>query len=110
MITGELFFSLFLFLNNSCPPIAGLALLYSAVLLITPPVRRELLRARAAQQGRVLQALDQIHRFLHVGDWKVFYILGINMEPLVFGELMVEFSEQLEDTFRNIAGQQVTQI
>ena len=69
-----------------------------------------MLRTRAAQQGRVLQALDQIHRFLHVGDWKVFYILGVNMEPLVFGELMVEFSEQLEGTFRNIAAQQVTQI
>ena len=96
--------------STPAPPIAGLALLYSAILLITPPVRRELLRTRAAQQGRVIQALDQIHRFLHVGDWKVFYILGINMEPLVFGELMVEFSEQLEDTFRNIAGHQVTQI
>ena len=74
------------------------------------PVRRELLRTRAAQQGRVLQAMDEINRFLHVGDWKVFYILGINMEPLVFGELMVEFSEQLGDTFRNMGGHQVTQI
>ena len=27
-------------------------------------------------------------RFLQVGDWKVFYILGLNMEPLVFGELV----------------------
>ena len=96
--------------STQASPAAGLSLLYSAILLITPPVRRELLRTRAAQQGRVLQALDQVHRFLHMGDWKVFYILGINMEPLVFGELMVEFSEQLEDTFRNIAGQQVTQI
>ena len=22
---------------------------------------------------------------MEVGDWKIFYILGINMEPLVFG-------------------------
>ena len=22
---------------------------------------------------------------MQVGDWKIFYILGINMEPLVFG-------------------------
>ena len=94
----------------SPPPAAGLSLLYSAVLLITPPIRRELLRTRAAQQGRVLQALDQVHRFLQLGDWKVFYILGINMEPLVFGELVVAFSEQLDDTFRHIAGHQVTQI
>ena len=97
-------------LHSAPSPAAGLSLLYSALLLITPPIRRELLRTRAAQQGRVLQALDQVHRFLQLGDWKVFYILGINMEPLVFGELMVEFSEQLEGTFRNIAGQQVTQI
>ena len=54
--------------------------------------------------------MDHISRFLYLGDWKVFYILGINMEPLVFGELVVEFSQQLEDTFRNMAGHQVTQI
>ena len=54
--------------------------------------------------------MGEIHRFLHVGDWKVLYILGLNMEPLVFGELVVEFSEQLGDTFRNMAGHQVTQI
>ena len=84
--------------------------MYSAILLIASPVRRTLLRSRAAQQGKVLQAMDQVNRFLHMGDWKVFYTLGINMEPLVFGELMVEFSEQLDDTFRNIAGHQVTQI
>ena len=58
----------------------------------------------------MLHALDQVSRFLHMGDWKVFYILGINMEPLVFGELVVAFSEQLDDTFRHIAGHQVTQI
>ena len=58
----------------------------------------------------MLNALDQVSRFLHMGNWKVFYILGINMEPLVFGELVVEFSEQLDHTFRHIAGHQVTQI
>ena len=27
----------------------------------------------------------KVNRFMEVGDWKIFYILGINMEPLVFG-------------------------
>ena len=60
-----------------------------------------LARSRAAHQSGALNALDQVNfltksqknrftcsqvnRFMQVGDWKIFYILGINMEPLVFG-------------------------
>ena len=62
-----------------------------------------LLRSRAAQQQGALSALDQVNRKLELGDWKIFYILGLNMEPLVFGELMMEFAEQLKDGNHNIA-------
>ena len=53
-------------------------------------------RSRAAQQSGALAALDDVSRYIELGDWKVFYILGINMEPLVFGELVMEFAEQLK--------------
>ena len=32
-----------------------------------------------------------------MGDWKLLHILGMNMEPLVFGELVVELAEQMKD-------------
>lgn len=61
---------------------------------------------------------------MEVGDWKIFYILGINMEPLVFGterrilrtrndliylgELMEEFAKQIEDANHNSVTQEGT--
>ena len=91
-----------------------MSLLYSAFLLIAPSVRTMLLRSRAAQQQGALSALDQVNRKLELGDWKIFYILGLNMEPLVFGELMVEFAEQMKDGNHNITSddraRKITQI
>ena len=61
-----------------------------------------MLRSRAAHQGRVTAALDDVTRRLHVGDWKLLHILGMNMEPLVFGELVVELAEQMKDKHANL--------
>ena len=55
----------------------------------------------------------QVSRQMEIGDWKLFYILGLNMEPLVFGELMTEFAEQLKDGNHNVsqdADKRVTRI
>ena len=63
-----------------------------------------MLRSRAAQQVRVMAALDDVTRKLQVGDWKLLHILGINKEPLVFGELVVELAEQMKDTNQDSLG------
>ena len=60
-----------------------------------------MLRSRAAHQGRVTAALDDVTRNLHMGDWKLLHILGMHMEPLVFGELVVELAEQMKDSNHN---------
>ena len=60
-----------------------------------------MLRSRAAHQVRVINALDDVVAKLELGDWKLLHILGINMEPLVFGELMVELAEQMKDSNHN---------
>jgi len=85
--------------------ITGLNLLYSGFLLISPSVRNLLLRTRTAQHSGAMSALDDITRHLEMGDWKVFHILGVNMEPLVFGELIMEFADQLKDANHNISHQ-----
>ena len=56
-----------------------------------------MLRSRAAHQGGATAALDQIGRNFKMGDWKLLHILGLNMEPLVFGELVVELADQMKD-------------
>ena len=58
-----------------------------------------MLRSRAAHQGLVTAALDEVTRKLHMGDWKLLHIL--NMEPLVFGEMVVELAEQMKDAYHN---------
>ena len=66
-------------------------------------------RTRAAKQAGALTALDDVSRYFELGDWKVFYILGINMEPLVFGELVMEFADQIKDA-RLARDKKITQI
>ena len=60
-----------------------------------------MLRSRAAHQPQVMTALDKVGPKLKVGDWKLLHTLGKNMEPVVFGELVVEFAKQLEDSNHN---------
>ena len=66
-----------------------------------------MLRSRAAHQGRVTTALDYVTSKLQVGDWKLLHILGMNMEPLVFGELVVELAEQMKDDNHNTMEQEM---
>ena len=87
--------------------ITSLSLLYSAFLFSAPAVRNMMLRSRAAHQGRVIAALDVVTRKLQVGDWKLLHILGMNMEPLVFGELVVELAEQMKDGNHNTMEQEM---
>ena len=56
-----------------------------------------MLRSRAAHQGGATLAVDQMARKLHMGDWKLLHILGMNMEPMVFGELVVELADQMKE-------------
>ena len=60
-----------------------------------------MLRSRAAHQGGATAALDQIARNFKMGDWKLLHILGLNMEPLVFGELVVELADQMRKDVMN---------
>ena len=84
-----------------------LSLLYSEFLFSAPAVRNMMLRSRAAHQGRVIAALDYVTSKLQVGDWKLLHILGMNMEPLVFGELVVELAEQMKDDNHNTMEQEI---
>lgn len=85
--------------------VTGFSLLYSSFLLIAPTVRNMMLRTRTAHQTTVNAAMEEVTAKLHLGDWKLLYILGINMEPLVFGELVVELAEQMKDANHNMVEQ-----
>ena len=76
-----------------------------------------LLHSRAAHQSHVTAAIDSIANRLQLGDWKLLNILGCNMEPLVFGELLVEIDNLIkreenkkEEEERNFINTFVTKI
>ena len=95
----------------------GLCLLHSCLLLLTPSVRKMMLHGRAAHQTHVTTAIDSIAHRLQVGDWTLLYTLGCNMEPLVFGELVVEIDnifqkekEEKEEEEKNLLEKFVTRL
>jgi len=88
--------------------ITGITLVYSGFLLCAPSVRNMMLRSRSAHQPSATNALDEITRRLQVGDWKLLHILGKNMEPMVFGELVIELADQMKDANHNSRREQDT--
>ena len=44
--------------------------------------------------------LDEIGRGLELGDWKLLYLLGRNMEPVVFGEFLRELHSAMKERAR----------
>jgi len=78
-----------------------ISLIYHVFLLMAPSIRNMMLRSRAAHQAATTLALDQVYGKLQVGDWRLIYLLGCNMEPRVFGELIQEMATQLGDRNHN---------
>jgi hypothetical protein len=74
--------------------VTGLALLFRAVVIAGPRVRMYLLHARSrlAQQDQI----ETISHNCQIGDWFVLYLLGKNIEPLVFKELVEDLAKKLE--------------
>lgn len=53
-------------------------------------------QARGRWAGR--NNLDLIAKKCNLGDWFLIYHLGRNMEPMVYGEFLKEFSKELENS------------
>jgi len=57
-------------------------------------VTKMYLRSRTLDQQEI--RLDDMGDNFEVGDWKLLYLLGRNMEPLVFGEFLRELHNALK--------------
>ncbi len=71
------------------------SLLYHIFFMITPAATKMYLGARAMNQREL--GLDEIARHCELGDWKLLYLLGRNMEPVVLGEFLRELADVLEE-------------
>lgn len=52
---------------------------------------------------RNLQVINGISNKLEVGDWWILYMLGRNLEPLVYREVVSELSKKVETNESNNA-------
>ncbi|KAK2706647.1 innexin inx2-like [Artemia franciscana] len=74
--------------------LTGLALIYRALIVMSPKARQFLLKnqARLSKQADI----NLINNKCLPGDWFVLMQLGKNMEPLIYMELIGELSERLQ--------------
>ncbi|VEN36405.1 unnamed protein product [Callosobruchus maculatus] len=73
--------------------LSGLAICYSAAVVLMPSTRETILKRRF--RFGAPNAVDTIIRKTQVGDFLVLHLLGQNTNQLVFGEILDEFVRRL---------------
>lgn len=73
--------------------LSGLAIVYSAAVILLPSTRETILKRRFRFGSD--NAVDTIIRKTQVGDFLLLHLLGQNMNILVFGEILDEFVRRL---------------
>lgn len=68
----------------------------SVVIIASPKVRRYIMNAR----NRLVPSkiAHQVSDSLDIGDWWLMYMLGRNLEPTIYRDVMVQLAKDDEDT------------
>jgi len=74
--------------------VSGLALLYRLVVLLAPQVRSFLLRSRASMAP--IYEVDAVSNKCQIGDWFVLLLLGKNIDPLIYKELICDLASKFQ--------------
>ncbi|KAJ4427812.1 Innexin inx1 [Periplaneta americana] len=77
----------------------GLLLLYRLAIILFPSLRPHLLHARNRMVPREVAAA--ISRKTDIGDWWILYMLGRNMDPIIYREVMAELAKKIETAASN---------
>ncbi|PSN49606.1 Innexin inx1 [Blattella germanica] len=72
----------------------GLLVVYRALIIAMPSIRPKLLHARNRMVPREVAAA--ISRKTDVGDWWILYMLGRNMDPLIYREVIAELAKKID--------------
>lgn len=72
----------------------GGLIIYRMVILFSPSVRPRLLHARNGTIPK--EAAYAISKKTDVGDWWIIYMLGRNMDPLIYREVIAELAKKIE--------------
>lgn len=64
------------------------------MIVFMPKLRYRLLNARNRMVPR--KVAYTVSRHIDIGDWWIIYMLGRNMDPLIFKEVLTEFANTVE--------------
>ena len=67
--------------------------------MLIPSITKMHLHSRTLNRKDI--HLDDLGRHFEIGDWKLLYLLGQNMEPLVFGEFLEQLAKLIRDQNQN---------
>lgn len=73
----------------------NLTIFYNRALIIfVPSIRARILNARNRMVPREIAAA--VSRKTDLGDWWIIYMLGRNMDPIIFKDVMTELAKRIE--------------
>lgn len=76
-----------------------LLVIYRAFMILMPQVRPRLLHARNKMVPR--EICEAITKKIDLGDWWLLYMLGTNIDPLIYRELLSELAKKIETNGSN---------
>lgn len=79
--------------------LTGAVLVFRLVMILTPSLRPRLMHARNRMVP--LDAVESVSRKVSIGDWWVLYMLGRNIDPQIYRDVIVEFSKKNETAHSN---------
>lgn len=77
----------------------SMLVVYRAIIISCPSIRPMLLRARNKMVPK--EVAEAIARKTDVGDWWVLYMLGRNMDPLIYRDMITELAKKIETAASN---------
>lgn len=93
-IVNEKIFVILWFWLITLAMVSTLAVLYRILLLSFPPLRTVMIMGQMRYIKR--STVSKIVKHFGFGDWFVLYLLGKNMNPIIFKDLILELSKELE--------------
>ncbi len=72
--------------------LCGLVLVYRVVMVVTRSLRPILMHARNRMVPK--ETVESVLRNVSIGDWWILYMLGHNIDPQIYRDVIVEFASK----------------
>lgn len=71
-----------------------LLITYRFIIILFPKIRAKLMKAR--NRAISIDVCNSIAKNCDIGDWWILYVLGMNLDPLIYRQVVTEFSKKIE--------------